>query len=336
MSEFIWLLWTLIKILVIVVPLIIVVAYLTTVERKVIAYMHGRVGPNRVGYNGLFQPIADAIKLLLKEIIVPEKASPFFFILSPVLAIAPAIAAWAVIPFDQQLVLANIDSGLLYLMATTAMGSYGFLLAGWSSNSVYAIFGSMRCAAQIISYEIGMGIALVGVILLSRSLNLSEIVLAQSGGVSHWFMWPLFPLMIVYWICAVAETNRLPFDMGEGESEIVAGYQVEYAGITFALFFLAEYANMILVSSIAAITFLGGWLSPFQGFAYLESYTHFIPGMVWFGIKTSFFVFLFLWFRSTFPRYRYDQVMSLGWKVLIPLALIWVIFIAILVQVGWL
>ncbi len=337
MTEVTLLLWILFKILLIIIPLIVFVAYLTTIERKVIAYMHGRVGPNRVGYNGCLQPIADAIKLLFKEIISPKRSHHFFFLLAPVMAIAPALAAWAVIPFDQGLVLADINAGLLYVMAMSSLGAYGFLLSGWSSNSIYAIMGSMRCAAQVISYEIAMGFALVSVLLLSGSMNLSTIVLAQSGSVLNWYIWPLFPALIVYWISAVAETNRLPFDMAEGESEIVAGYQVEYSGITFALFFLAEYANMTLVSALATTAFLGGWLSPFQGIVFLETWTSWVPGLFWFVIKTCLFLFLFLWFRSTFPRYRYDQLMSLGWKVLIPVALAWVLIISLYLQLGgWL
>lgn len=332
MNELLILLWTLFKILLIILPLIVFVAYLTTIERKVIAYMHCRVGPNTVGYNGMLQPIADAIKLLFKEIIIPRRANQYFFILAPILAIAPALAAWAVIPFGHLLVLADIDCGLLYLMAMSALGAYGFLLAGWSSNSVYAIMGSMRCAAQVISYEIGMGFALVAVLLLSKSMNLTTIVLAQSGSILNWFAWPLLPSLVVYWISAVAETNRLPFDLAEGEAEIVAGYQVEYSGITFALFFLAEYANMTLVSAVATTAFMGGWLSPFQGIPYFDEFTQWIPGLIWFALKTCFFLFLFLWFRSTFPRYRYDQLMSLGWKVLIPTALVWVIVVSFWIQ----
>ena len=310
--------WTLIKILAVVVPLMLGVAYLTYAERKIIGWMQVRIGPNRVGFLGLLQPIADAVKLLMKEIIIPSGASRGLFILGPILVIAPALAAWAVIPFTDTLVLANINAGLLYVMAVTSMGVYGVIIAGWASNSKYAFLGAMRSAAQIISYEIAMGFALVGVLMAAQSLNLVDIVQGQSGGLHHWYIWPLFPLFVVYLVSGVAETNRLPFDVAEGESEIVAGFHVEYSGMAFAVFFLAEYANMILVSALTTLMFLGGWLSPVT----------FLPdGIVWWLLKTGFVLFLFLWFRATFPRYRYDQIMRLGWKVFIPITLIWIVVV---------
>jgi NADH-quinone oxidoreductase subunit H len=315
--------WTLAKIFALVVPLMLGVAYLTYAERKIIGWMQVRIGPNRVGYYGLLQPIADAVKLLMKEIIIPSGASRGLFVLGPILAIAPALAAWAVIPFSDSLVLANIDAGLLYVMAITSMGVYGVIIAGWASNSKYAFLGAMRSAAQIISYEIAMGFALVGVLMAARSLNLTDIVHGQAGGLHHWYIWPLFPLFIVYLIAGVAETNRAPFDVAEGESEIVAGFHVEYSGMAFAVFFLAEYANMILVSALTTLMFLGGWLSPVT----------FLPdGIVWWLMKTGFVLFLFLWFRATFPRYRYDQIMRLGWKVFIPVTLVWIVVIGALMQ----
>jgi NADH-quinone oxidoreductase subunit H len=310
--------WTLVKIVAIVLPLMFCVAYLTLAERKVIGFMQVRIGPNRVGYFGLLQPIADGIKLLFKEIILPTKANKFLFMLGPVLAIAPALAAWAVVPFDLNLVLADIDAGLLYILAMTSVTVYGVIIAGWASNSKYAFLGSMRSAAQIVSYEIAMGFALVGVLMSAGSLNL-----AQSGGFWQWYMWPLFPLFMVYFISAVAETNRAPFDVAEGESEIVAGFHVEYSGMAFAIFFLAEYANMILVSMLAALMFLGGWLSPLP----------FLPdGFPWLLIKVALMLFFFLWFRATFPRYRYDQIMRLGWKVFIPITLVWIIVVGAFMQ----
>jgi NADH-quinone oxidoreductase subunit H len=315
--------WTLAKIFALVVPLMLGVAYLSYAERKIIGWMQVRIGPNRVGYYGLLQPIADAVKLLMKEIIIPSGASRGLFVLGPILAIAPALAAWAVIPFSDSLVLANIDAGLLYVMAITSMGVYGVIVAGWASNSKYAFLGAMRSAAQIISYEIAMGFALVGVLMAARSLNLTDIVHGQAGGLHHWYIWPLFPLFIVYLIAGVAETNRAPFDVAEGESEIVAGFHVEYSGMAFAVFFLAEYANMILVSALTTLMFLGGWLSPVT----------FLPdGIVWWLMKTGFVLFLFLWFRATFPRYRYDQIMRLGWKVFIPVTLVWIVVIGALMQ----
>jgi NADH-quinone oxidoreductase subunit H len=315
--------WTLVKIMALVLPLMLGVAYLTYAERKVIGWMQVRIGPNRVGFQGLLQPIADAVKLLMKEIIIPSGASRGLFILGPILAIAPALAAWAVIPFTDTLVLANINAGLLYVMAITSMGVYGVIIAGWASNSKYAFLGAMRSAAQIVSYEIAMGFALVGVLMASQSLNLVDIVQGQAGGAHQWYIWPLFPLFIVYLVAGVAETNRAPFDVAEGESEIVAGFHVEYSGMAFAVFFLAEYANMILVAALTTLLFLGGWLSP----------VGFLPdGFVWWLLKTGFVLFLFLWFRATFPRYRYDQIMRLGWKVFIPITIVWIVVVGGMMQ----
>jgi len=315
--------WTLIKIMALVVPLMLSVAYLTYWERKIIGWMQVRIGPNRVGYLGLLQPIADGLKLMMKEIIIPSGASKGLFILGPILAIAPALAAWAVIPFTDNLVLANIDAGLLYVMAITSMGVYGVIIAGWASNSKYAFLGAMRSAAQIVSYEIAMGFALVGVLMASQSLNLIDIVQGQAGGAHQWYIWPLFPLFIVYLIAGVAETNRAPFDVSEGESEIVAGFHVEYSGMAFAVFFLAEYANMILIAALTTLMFLGGWLSPVS----------FLPdGFIWWALKVMFVLFLFLWFRATFPRYRYDQIMRLGWKVFIPITIVWIVVVGGMMQ----
>jgi len=315
--------WTLIKIFAIVGPLMIAVAYLTYAERKVIGYMQVRIGPNRVGFFGLLQPMADGIKLLFKEIILPTASNKGLFLLGPVLTIAPAFAAWAVIPFDGTKVLANIDAGLLYVLAMTSIAVYGVIIAGWASNSKYAFLGSLRSAAQIVSYEIAMGFSLVGVLMCANSLNLGNIVLGQEGGFWHWYFIPLFPLFIVYFISAVAETNRAPFDMAEGESEIVAGFHVEYSGMAFAVFFLAEYANIWLVCTLAALMFMGGWLSPLP----------FLPdSILWLFAKMAFLVFFFLWFRATFPRYRYDQVMRLGWKVFIPITIVWIVFVGAMLQ----
>jgi len=332
LNDLLVLVWIVIKILLITVPLILSVAYLTLVERKIIGYIQGRIGPNRVGPRGLLQPIADVIKMLSKEIIIPSASNRYLFVIAPVLSIAPALAAWSVIPFSDGMMLANVNAGVLYLFAMGSLGVYGILIAGWAANSKYAFFGAMRAAAQAISYEIPMGFALVGVLLAADSLNLQEIVLKQQGGVLHWFWLPLLPLFVAYWISVVAETNRLPFDVAEGESEIVAGFHVEYAGITFGLFFLAEYMNMILVSVITALLFWGGWLSPFQGIPLLETWFSWVPGIVWLLAKASCFLFLFIWLRATFPRYRYDQIMRLGWKILIPVTLIWVGVVALAVQ----
>ena len=318
--------WSLVKIVVIVAPLMLGVAYLTYAERKIIGYMQVRIGPNRVGPKGWLQPIADALKLLMKEIVIPSGASKGLFLLAPVLAIGPALAAWAVVPFSPELVLANIDASLLYIMAITSMGVYGIVLAGWASNSKYAFLGAMRASAQIVSYEIAMGFALVGVLMAAQSLNLVEIVKAQQGGFLNWYWLPLFPLFMVYLIAGVAETNRAPFDVVEGESEIV-GFHVEYSGMAFAIFFLAEYANMILVATMTSLMFLGGWNPPIE-----VAPLTWIPGFFWLFAKACFVLFLFLWFRATFPRYRYDQIMRLGWKVFIPVTLVWLLVVGAAMQ----
>ena len=332
MEQFIFIIWVIIKIIAIIIPLLLGVAYLTLAERKVIGYMQDRIGPNRVGPRGFLQPIADGVKLLFKEIIVPEKSNHYLFVIAPMLAFAPSLAAWAVIPFSENLVLSNINAGVLYVLAMTSLGVYGVIIAGWASNSKYAFLGAMRSAAQIVSYEIAMGLALIGVIMAAGSLNLSSIIQAQAGGVLHWYWLPLFPLFVVHWISAVAETNRAPFDLAEGESEIVAGFHVEYGAIAFAVFFLAEYANMILMSVLAAVFYFGGWLSPFSSTSSLGQFFSFVPGLVWLLLKTSFFLFLYLWFRATFPRYRYDQLMRLGWKVFIPLTFLWFIVLAVMIK----
>ncbi|MGE5769077.1 MAG: NADH-quinone oxidoreductase subunit NuoH [Betaproteobacteria bacterium] len=320
--------WTLIKIVLIVAPLMLGVAYLTYFERKVIGFMQVRIGPNRVGPWGLIQPIADGLKLLLKEIVVPSSANKAIFIIAPMLAIAPALAAWAVVPFTDTLVLANIDASLLYIMAIASLGVYGIILSGWASNSKYAFLGAMRSAAQMVSYEIAMGFSLICVLMISNSLNLVEIVNGQAQGrfadyglgILSWNWLPLLPMFLVYLISGTAELNRAPFDLAEGESEIVAGFHVEYSGMAFALFFLAEYANMILVAALTSLMFLGGWLSP----------VGFLPdGILWLFAKMAFVLFLFLWFRATFPRYRYDQLMRLGWKVFLPICMIWLVVIGL-------
>lgn len=322
----------------IVVPLLLSVAYLTFAERKLIGYMQVRIGPNRVGPRGWLQPVADGLKLLLKEIIIPTNANKFLFVIAPVLVMAPALVAWAVIPFTDTLVLANIDASLLFILAITSMGVYGVIVAGWASNSKYAFLGSLRSAAQIVAYEIAMGFALVGVLMAAESLNLREIVLRQQGGLHQWYVWPLFPLFLVYLICGVAETNRAPFDVAEGESEIVAGFHVEYSGMTFAVFFLAEYANMILIATLVAIMFFGGWLSPIDGLVNQAVFA--VPvvgaladsGIHWLFLKIGFVLFCFVWFRATFPRYRYDQIMRLGWKVFIPVTLVWIVVLGAAMQ----
>jgi len=335
-GEMIWnVVFIILKIVAILVPLMLAVAYLTFAERKIIGYMQVRVGPNRVGPRGWLQPIADALKLLFKEIIFPTNANRFLFIIAPMLSIAPALAAWAVFPFTDTLVLANIDASLLYILALTSVGVYGVIIAGWASNSKYAFLGAMRSAAQIVSYEIAMGFALVGVLIAGGSLNLVEIVEAQQGSLLHWFWLPLFPLFLVYFISGVAETNRAPFDVAEGESEIVAGFHVEYSGMAFAVFFLAEYANMILIAALASLMFLGGWLSPFQG-TWFEAWFAWVPAIVWMLAKTSLMLLFFLWFRATFPRYRYDQIMRLGWKVFIPITIVWLVVegAAVMAKIG--
>ncbi len=325
------LIWVIIKILVIVVPLLLVVAYLTYAERKVIGYIQVRIGPNRVGFKGLLQPFADLLKLITKEIIVPTKSNKYLFVIAPLFALVPALAGWAVIPFEEGVVLSNINAGVLYLFAMSSLGVYGVLIAGWASNSKYAMFGALRSTAQTVSYEIAMGFALVGVLIASNSMNLTDIVLSQKGGIIHWWFVPLLPLFMVFWISGIAETNRAPFDLAEGESEIVAGFHVEYSAIGFAIFFMSEYASMILISTSIVIFFMGGWLSPFENIPMLNDIFFVVPGFVWLLIKISFFLFVYLWVRATFPRYRYDQLMRLGWKVLIPVTIIWVIVTSLMV-----
>jgi len=320
------------KILIVMIGVILIVAFSTYFERKVIGSMQARVGPNRVGPLGLGQPFADVIKLLIKEVIVPAKSNRFLFVIAPLLTLIPALAVWAVIPLNDWYVIADINAGLLYVLALASTGVYGVILAGWASNSRYAFLGAMRTGAQIVAYEIAMGFALVGVLMAAGSLNLGDIVRAQSGGFSNWFLLPLLPLFFVYWIAGLAETNRAPFDVAEGESEIVAGFHVEYSGVAFALFFLAEYANMVLISSLTAIFFLGGWASPFEGLTFLSSLADVpilglmvVGGFHWLFIKMAFFMYTFFWLRATFPRYRYDQIMRLGWKVFIPITIIWIV-----------
>ncbi|TDJ30427.1 MAG: NADH-quinone oxidoreductase subunit NuoH [Gammaproteobacteria bacterium] len=316
---------TSIEVMLVILLLMGTVAYFTYAERKVIGYMQNRLGPNRVGWYGLLQPIADTLKMLLKEIIVPSNANPFLFYLAPLLSLLTAFAVWAVVPFSDDFVVADIDAGLLYILALTSMGVYGVIIAGWASNSKYAFLGAMRSAAQIVSYEIAMGFALVGVLMASGSLNLRAIVVAQEGtSVLSWFVWPLFPLFVVYFISGLAETNRSPFDVAEGESEIVAGFHVEYSGMAFGLFFLAEYANMILITALTVIFFFGGWMSPLAGVPGLESSFLAQSSFAWLALKMAFFMFCFLWARATFPRYRYDQIMRLGWKVFLPITFIWI------------
>ncbi len=321
-----------VKIVAILAPLMLAVAYVTYAERKIIGYMQVRIGPNRVGPRGWLQPIADAVKLMFKEIVIPSGADKKLFLMAPVLAMAPALAAWAVVPFNYEMVLADINASLLYILAITSMGVYGVIIAGWASNSKYSFLGAMRSAAQIVSYEIAMGFALVGVLMAAGSLNLGEIVRAQEGGVWQWYWLPLLPLFVVYFIAGVAETNRAPFDVAEGESEIVAGFHVEYSGMAFAVFFLAEYANMILVSALASLLFLGGWLSPFQGIPGVGETFLGEPSILWLIVKTGFFLFLYLWFRATFPRYRYDQIMRLGWKVFIPITIVWILVVGVAIM----
>ena len=315
------------KIIILLVALILGAAFLVFFERKVIAFMHQRIGPNRVGPKGWFQSFADVIKLFIKEVIVPSNADRFLFLTAPLLSLIPALAAWAVIPLNETFIIADIDAGILYLLALTSFSVYGVILAGWASNSKYAFLGAMRSAAQMVAYEIAMGFALVGVLMAGGSLNLGDIVAAQSGGILHWFWIPLFPLFFVYFISGIAETNRHPFDVAEGESEIVAGFHVEYSGAAFAIFFLAEYVNMLLIATLTSIMFLGGWESFFAGSNYLMNTSlEFLmaPSILWLAVKVSFFLFTFFWLRASFPRYRYDQIMKLGWKVLIPITIIWI------------
>ena len=342
MDELIRFIWILVGIALILAPLLLSVAYITYAERKIIGYIQVRIGPNRVGPRGWLQPIADAVKLMFKEVILPAGANRVLFVMAPIIALAVALAAWAVIPFSDGLVLADVNAGLLYVLAMTSVGVYGVIIAGWSSNSKYALLGAMRSAAQIVAYEIAMGFALVVVLMAAGSLNLREIVLAQQGSVVHWFWLPLLPIFLVYFISGVAETNRAPFDVAEGESEIVAGFHVEYSGMPFSVFFMAEYANMVMISALAAIMFLGGWLSPLEGWAdalfdvpVLGSLAG--HGLHWFVLKVAFFIFIYLWLRATFPRYRYDQIMRLGWKVFIPITIVWIVVTGVFVhtQFGW-
>ena len=314
-------------IVIIMVPLMLSVAYVTYAERKIIGYMQVRLGPNRVGPKGWLQPIADAVKLMFKEIIIPTNSNRFLFLFAPMLAMGPALAAWAVIPFADGWVLADVNAGLLYILAMTSMGVYGVILAGWASNSKYAMMGALRSAAQVVAYEIAMGFALVGVLMAGGSLNLGDIIAKQSGGFMNWFWLPLFPLLIVYFVSGVAETNRAPFDVSEGESEIVAGFHVDYSGMAFAVFFLAEYANIIMISALTSLMFFGGWLSPFGAYADVPLLG---DGFQWFLVKTMAVIYMFLWIRATYPRYRYDQIMRLGWKVFIPVTLVWITVVAVM------
>ena len=319
----------------VVVPLFLIVAYVTYSERKIIGFMQSRMGPTRVGPSGLLQPIADVLKLVSKEIIIPTNANKGIFLTAPMLMLVPSLLVWAVIPLSEFFIISNINAGLLFILALTSLSVYGVILAGWASNSKYAFLGSMRSAAQIIAYEIAMGFALVGVLMLSGSLNLQVIIQGQSGSILNWFWIPLFPLFLIYFIAGVAETNRAPFDVSEGESEIVAGFHVEYSGMAFAMFFLAEYMNLILISILSSIMFFGGWLSPFQG-TFLDTYFSFVPGFVWLSLKTLIFIFIFLWLRATLPRYRYDQIMRLGWKVFLPITFFWLTVIGILIYLKYL
>jgi NADH-quinone oxidoreductase subunit H len=330
--------WNLIKIIGVVLPILGCVAYLTLWERKMIGAMQIRIGPNRVGFKGLLQPIADALKLILKEIIMPSQASKVLYIIAPIMTIMPALAAWAVIPFGPDVTLANVNAGLLFLMAITSLEVYGVIIAGWASNSKYAFLGAMRASAQMVSYELAIGFALVIVLMVSGSLNMTDIVMKQGSGYFadkgvtflSWNWLPLLPVFVVYVISGIAETNRHPFDVVEGESEIVAGHMVEYSGMAFAIFFLAEYANMILISALASIMFLGGWFSPINSVVF-----NWIPGWIWLGLKTFCVVSIFIWVRASFPRYRFDQIMRLGWKIFIPVTLIWLVVIAIWMQTPW-
>ena len=328
-------LWTLLKIVAVLLPLLGCVAYLTLWERKAIGFTQIRLGPNRTGPGGLLQPIADALKLLTKEIIVPTRAHTGLFLLGPIMTIMPALAAWAVVPFGPEVALANVNAGLLFLMAITSLEVYGVIIAGWASNSKYAFLGAMRASAQMVSYEIAMGFCLVVVLMVSGSLNMTDIVMGQGKGsfadnglsFLSWNWLPLLPIFVVYFIAGLAETNRHPFDVVEGESEIVAGHMIEYSGMSFAMFFLAEYANMILVSILCVILFLGGWLPPINSDLF-----NLIPGWIWLGLKTFVVVTLFLWVRATFPRFRYDQIMRLGWKIFIPVTLVWLVVVGLWMQ----
>jgi NADH-quinone oxidoreductase subunit H len=308
--------------LVLFISVILAMAFLTLAERRVIGSIQARIGPNRVGPWGIGQPFADVLKLLVKEIVIPSSSNKFLFVLAPLLALIPALCTWAVMPLWPGFTVANVNAGLLYILALTSAGVYGIILAGWATNSKYALLGAMRGAAQMVAYEIAMGFALVGVVMAAGSLNLGEIIEAQRGPLGY-FIWWLLPLFVVYFVSGIAETNRAPFDVVEGESEIVAGFHVEYSGMAFAVFFVAEYVNMILISALTSVFFFGGWLSPFEGYAWAPGWLA-APGFFWFGLKISFFLFCFLWFRATFPRYRYDQIMRLGWKVFIPVTLVWI------------
>jgi NADH-quinone oxidoreductase subunit H len=335
MEAIFYIIKTLISILVVIVPLFLIVAYVTYSERKIIGFMQSRMGPMRVGPSGLLQPIADVLKLVSKEIIIPTSANKGIFLTAPMLMLVPSLLVWSVIPLSEYFIISNINAGLLFILALTSLSVYGVILAGWASNSKYAFLGSMRSAAQIIAYEIAMGFALVGVLMLAGSLNLQNIIYAQSGSLFNWYWLPLFPLFLIYFIAGVAETNRAPFDVSEGESEIVAGFHVEYSGMAFAMFFLAEYMNLILISILCSIMFFGGWLSPFQG-TVIDSYLSFIPGFFWLSLKTLVFIFIFLWLRATLPRYRYDQIMRLGWKVFLPITFFWLTIIGILIYLKYL
>lgn len=324
----------LIKAMALIMPLLLTVAYFTYAERKVIGYMQLRIGPNRVGPKGWLQPIADALKLMTKEIIFPSKANIYLFLLAPILAIAPAIAVWAVIPFDEGIYVTNLDVSLLYVLAIGSIGVYGIILAGWASNSKYPLLGALRSASLLVSYEIVIGFALVTVVMIAGSVNLNTIVANQQGGIINWYFIPLFPMMIIFFISALVETNRAPFDVVEGESEIVGGTHVEYSGMTFAVFFLAEYANMILMAVLAVVLFFGGWHSPFEEIVYLEAIFNWVPGIIWLLAKTTFFMFLYLWVRATFPRFRYDQIMRLSWKVFLPITIFWIFVVALMTQMN--
>ena len=331
-------LWTLLKIIGVVLPLLLCVAYLTLWERKAIGFTQIRVGPNRIGPYGLLQPIADALKILTKEIILPTQATRGLFYMGPVMTMMPVLAAWAVVPFGPEVVLADVNAGLLFLMAVTSLEVYGIIIAGWASNSKYAFLGALRASAQMVSYEIAMGFCLVVVLMVSGSMNMSDIVQSQGKGMFasegigflSWNWLPLFPIFIIYFIASLAETNRHPFDVVEGESEIVAGHMIEYSGMSFAMFFLGEYANMILVSTLCVILFLGGWLAPID-----VTWLTWIPGWIWLGIKTFVVVTMFLWVRATFPRFRYDQIMRLGWKIFIPITLVWLVVVGVWMQTPW-
>ncbi len=333
-----WLRFTVVtsgKISALLVPLILTVAYFTYWERKVLGWVQNRLGPNRVGWHGVLQPFADLFKMLWKEVVIPSRANKVLFLLAPLVSVVTAFTVWAVMPIDPNFVIADIDAGLLYVLSLTSLGVYGIILGGWAPNSKYAFLGAMRSAAQIVAYEIAMGFALVGVLMAGGSLNLGELVLAQQGtSVAAWFIWPLLPLFVVFFISGLAETNRLPFDVAEGESEIVAGYNVEYSGITFGLFFLAEYTNMILVAALTATLFLGGWLSPFAGLPGIGATWLAAPSVAWLLVKMLIFMFAFLWLRATFPRYRYDQIMRLGWKVFIPITIVWIFVEGVMAVAG--